>query len=77
MKRPTAAELELIGKSGLDRLGEDGVVFLDAVLDLAAKHGWSLKELVAHLESATDLVNGLIAGWVDEPREESLEDKNR
>ena len=70
MKRPTAVELEIIGKAGLERLGEQGVVLFDAVLDLAEKQGWSLWELAAHLEGAADMVNGLIAGWVDEKRED-------
>lgn len=66
MRKPTSSELELIGKAALDRLGVDGAKFLDAALDLAAKEGWSLKELAAHLEGTADVVNGLIAGWVDD-----------
>ena len=67
MRKPTSSELDLIGKAALDRLGVDGAKFLDAVLDLAAKEGWSLKELAGHLEGTADVVNGLIAGWAENP----------
>lgn len=67
MRKPTQSELELIGQAAMERLGEDGAKLLDSILDLAAKEGWSLKELAAHLEGVTDVVNGLIAGWVEDP----------
>jgi hypothetical protein len=69
MKRLTEAEYELIAPAAVERLGPEGVWLFGKLQTLAEERGWSLKEQVAHLEGVTDVVKGLIDGWVEPPVE--------
>lgn len=67
MKKPTESEYRVIGEAAAERLGVEGAKLLDVCLDQAAERGWSLKDLAAYLEGVNDVVNGLIAGWIEPP----------
>jgi hypothetical protein len=66
MRKPTEAEYQLMAAAAMDRLGDEGAQLLTAVFQLSEKRGWSLRELAAHLEGATGVVKGMVAGWIDD-----------